>query len=305
MGSSVANGAKALSTTAGLTQFLQVVKAHGIKELDTARVYNNGQSEELLGSVQASRQFAVSTKAPAFMPNSLAASKIVANCNASLKALKQDRMDIYYLHGPDRATPLEEQCKAINQLYEEGKFERWGVSNISDDEVQTIYDICKREEYVLPKVYQGGFNPIGRGAEKTLIPLLRKLGMAFYAFSPLGGGLLVKPLAELLKPTPGTRFDEMKVFGDIYLTPTIVAALKKVQKRCDEEGVSLMEATLRWFMHHSVLGSDDGVILGASSVTQIEASLLATERGALPKVLVEAWEEMYEDIKESLPAYHS
>lgn len=304
MGSSVGKGAAALSTSSAVSEFLSNIKAQGVHELDTARVYVNGQSEELLGSVSAAKTFAISTKAPAFSPGSLAPEKIESNCAASLKALATDKVDIYYLHGPDRQTPLEEQCCAIGKLYKEGKFTRFGVSNISDQEVSKIYEICQREGYPLPKVYQGGYNPIGRGPEKTLFPLLKKLGMSFYAFSPLAGGLLAKPVSELLTPKAGTRFDEMKMFGHIYLTPIILGALAKVQKVCDDEGITLMEATLRWFMHHSPLGEADGFILGASSTAQVEASLRATEQGPLPTSLVNSWEEMYKEIEHSLPMYH-
>jgi aflatoxin B1 aldehyde reductase len=205
MGSSVAKGSSKMATPAAVANVLSILKRHQIRELDTARVYNGGKSEELLGACNASADFAVSTKAPGFSPGSLSAAKIRANCNASLKALQQAKMDIFYFHGPDRQTPLEEQCKAANALYQEGKFERFGVSNLPAHEVQTVYDICKKEGYVLPTVYQGGFNPISRGAEEGLFPTLRKLGIAFYAFSPLGGGYFSKPVAELRAPPKGTR----------------------------------------------------------------------------------------------------
>ncbi|KEF57848.1 uncharacterized protein A1O9_05769 [Exophiala aquamarina CBS 119918] len=166
-----------MATAAQVSSFLGVVHRHGIKELDTARVYNAGKSEELLGAVSAHSRFAVSTKAPAFAPGSLSERNILDNCA--------------------KTTSLEEQCRAINTLHREGRFDRFGVSNISDAEVQEMYDICVREGYVLPTVYQGGYNPIGRGPEKTLFPLLRKLDMSFYAFSPLAGGLLAKPLSDI------------------------------------------------------------------------------------------------------------
>ena len=152
MGSSVASGSPSMSTPAQVSSFLSVVKRHGIKEIDTARVYNSGRSEELLGAVSASRDFAISTKAPAFAPGSLSEKNILENCRKSIKALKQDKVDIYYLHGPDRTVSLEEQCRAINTLYREGRFERFGVSNLSDAEVQKIHDICSKEGYVLPSV---------------------------------------------------------------------------------------------------------------------------------------------------------
>jgi aflatoxin B1 aldehyde reductase len=305
MGSSVASGASALATPAQVSSFLSVVKSHGIKELDTARVYNAGKSEELLGEVSISKDFAISTKAPAFAPGSLSEKNILDNCRKSLAALKLDRVDIYYLHGPDRTIGLEEQCRAIDTLHRQGCFERFGVSNISDAEVQKIHDICSENGYVLPSVYQGGYNPIGRGPEKTLFPLLKKLNMSFYAFSPLGGGLLAKPLDQIINPAKGTRFDQMKVFGDIYLTDQILAPLKVVQQKCDEESVPLMEATLRWFMHHSPLGQDDGFILGASSEQQIERSLSACEKGPLPDSLQKAWEGLWTELKKDPPRYHN
>jgi aflatoxin B1 aldehyde reductase len=305
MGSSVAKGSSSMATPAQVLSFLDVVHRHGIRELDTARVYNAGRSEELLGAVSAHSRFAVSTKAPAFAPGSLSEGNILENCAKSIAALKQDKVDIYYLHGPDRTTSLEEQCRAINKLHREGRFERFGVSNISDAEVQKIHDICVREGYVLPSVYQGGYNPIGRGPERTLFPLLRKLHISFYAFSPLAGGLLAKPLSEITTPAKGTRFEEMKVFGDIYLTPDILSGLARVQAGCDQEGISLLDATMRWFMHHSPLSAEDGVIIGASTEAQIDQSLSACEQAPLPEKVQDAWEELWEVVGRNPPRYHS
>jgi aflatoxin B1 aldehyde reductase len=123
----------------------------------------------------------------------------------------------------------------------------------------------------------------------------------------LGGGILAKPLDELLKPKKGTRFDEMKVFGDLYLTEPIKAGLKRVQEQCDREGVPLLEATMRWFMHHSVLKDGDGVIVGASREEQLEGSLTAAEKGPLSQEIESRWNDLYNDLKEqdALPPYYS
>ena len=305
MGSSVAGGSSSMAEAEQVRDFLSVVKAHGIQELDTARVYAGGKSEELLGAVDASKDFAVSTKAPAFSPGSLAAENIISNCDKSLKALKQDKVDIYYLHGPDRQTPLEEQCRAIGALYGQGKFAKFGVSNISPAEVQTIHDICRREGYPPPSVYQGGFNPIQRGPETDLFPLLRELGIAFYAFSPLAGGFFAKPLDAIRNPAKGTRFDAMKVFADIYLTDASVRALTSLTHACDNAGFPVIEATMRWFMHHSALEAEDAVILGASSSKQIDTSLSACEKGPLPQEVLREFEDMWETTKANAPKYHS
>ena len=303
MGSSVAGGSASLSTPAQVTAFLDVVKAHGVKELDTARVYNGGKSEELLGDVSAFKDFKIATKAPAFSPGSLEEQKIIANCEKSLKALKMDKVDIYYLHGPDSKTPLEEQCRAINSLYKKCHFERWGVSNLMPKQVQEVYNICSKNNYELPKVYQGGYNPLNRSmSDDSLLPLLKELNMEFYAYSPLAGGLLAKPISAIKNPEKGSRFDQMKVFGDMYLTDENVAALEKLQGVCDSEQIPLFEATLRWFMHHSPLGKEDGVILGASSAEQVDKTLSACEKGALPEKVLQAIEELKTTAKIKMPS---
>ena len=305
MGGSVAKGSSKMATPDAVAQVLSILQRHQIRELDTARVYNGGKSEELLGACDASKDFAVSTKAPGFSAGSLSAAKIVAACNASLQALKQTKMDIFYFHGPDRATPLAEQCGAVDTLYREGKFARFGVSNLSPEEVQTIYDICDKQGYVLPTVYQGGFNPISRGAEEVLFPTLRKLGMAFYAFSPLGGGYFSKPVEELLAPPKGTRMDEMSVFKDIYVSETRIRLLKELQEASARHGIAVKEATLRWFMHHSALEAEDGVILGASSAEQAEENCKACEGGSLPDDVVEKFAEMWPAVKDTAFPCHS
>lgn len=123
MGSSAAHGSPHLATTSQLSDFLSLCTSHGVDELDTARAYKGGQSEELFGSLpdEQKKQFKIATKAPAFSPGSLSHDEIVLNCTKSLAALKLDKVPLYYLHGPDSATPLEEQCRAITQLYKEGE----------------------------------------------------------------------------------------------------------------------------------------------------------------------------------------
>lgn len=299
MGGSAADGSENLQTTAGMQSFLDICAAHGITQLDTARVYADGRSEEFAGSAGACGRFAVSTKAPAYTPGSLTYDNILANCRASLEALRTEKVDIYYLHGPDPATPLEEQCRAINHLYREGRFARFGVSNLMAGDVQRIHDICAAQGYPLPCVYTGGYNPVARGLEEELFPLLRKLGMAFHAFSPLAGGLLAKPIDEILKPRKGTRYDAMPVFGEVYLTESILAGLTEVQRLCDGEAVPLMEATLRWLHWHSQMSREDweaeqnGVVVGASSEAQLKANLVAWEKGPLSDRLLQAWEDLH------------
>lgn len=235
----------------------------------------------------------IATKAPAFAPGSLAYERIVRG----LKVLGVEKVDIYYLHGTDARMSLEEQCRAIGRLYKEGKFERFGVGDLRGTQVQEIYDICEREGHCLPSVYRGGYNLLQRGCEEGLFPLLRKLGMALYAYSPLAGGLLAKRVEEVVDPKAGMRFAEMQVFRQMYLGDQTLEELRKLTASCEENEIGFMEATLKWFMHHSPLRTEDGLILGAGSKEVVEKSLEATEKEPLSETLKKQFKDLWEAIK--------
>lgn len=148
-------------------------------------------------------------------------------------------------------------------------------------------------------MYQGAYNPVHRAAEKGLFPTLRRLKIAFYAWGPLAGGLLAKPIEQLLRPEEGTRYAEMPIFANMYLKESNIAALKRMNEVCVGAGMSMMEATMRWMMHHSGLMEQDGVVLGASSKEQIGETLSACEKGPLPESVVQGWEELWRDVVES------
>lgn len=297
MGSSVAN-TNILSNSSKSAELLSLLDAHGVREVDTARVYGSGASEARLGELMAPNQFRISTKAPAFSPGSLSARNIRKNCKASLNALNQHKVDIYYLHGPDAATPFEEQCAAINELYCEGKFDRFGISNLSSAQIQEVHDICRRQKFVLPTVYQGGYNPLLRTSEKHRLPLCRKLGLAFYAFSPLAGGFLAKPLDQVLEPKHGSRFAAMPVFGQIYCNASFIDAVRTLGDTLKRHNISTRAATLRWLMHHSALREEDAIILGASDLEQAQMNLEDCNGGPLPNDLILAFETLWETARD-------
>jgi aflatoxin B1 aldehyde reductase len=293
MGSSAASGSTKLSGPQQLQPLLNLLQTHNIKELDTARAYNSGKSELDLGATPTHADFSIATKAPGFTPGSLEYQKVLSNCNASLAALQTPKLDLYYFHGPDRSTPLEESLRAINQLHLEGKFARFGISNYHATEVQSILDICSEHNYIRPSVYQGGYNPLARAGEKELLPLLRAHGIAFYAYSPLAGGFFSRSKAELRAPPEGSRMDLMAVFGAMYVNDLSLEIHDVLSEVCRAEGVTLKEAALRWVMCHSALGEADGVILGASSLGQMEENLRACRGGPLSEAVVAEFERAW------------
>jgi len=130
------------------------------------------------------------------------------------------------------------------------------------------------------------------------------LNISYYVYSPLAGGLLAKKLDEILEPAPGTRYDAMSVFRDMYLKDSTLESLAALKKRCDGEDTSVMEGTIRWLLHHSPLTANDGVIFGASSTEQIESSLSFCEKGPLSDGLAQAFEDLWAAVKPNAPNYH-
>ncbi|KAK6404273.1 hypothetical protein LTR81_020855 [Elasticomyces elasticus] len=307
MGSSVSSGSTAMTGAEQLRPFLSAIKKHDVLELDTARVYNGGKSEENIGNIAEARQdFTIATKAPGFSPGSLAYQKVIDNCNASLKALKQDKIDLYYFHGPDRTTPLDESCRAIHELHQEGKIAKFGVSNFSADEVEDIHRICSTNGWLTPSVYQGMYNPLTRTGERTLFPILRKLSMAFYAFSPLAGGFFSKSAEQLRTPAQDGRMVQMEHFANMYVNNISLEMHDRLTQVCTAEGLTVKEATLRWLLQHSTLESEDGVVLGGSSTQQMEENLMACGGGPLSDSVITCFEDMWtrwQEAGKAMPAW--
>ncbi|KAK0944988.1 hypothetical protein LTR29_003580 [Friedmanniomyces endolithicus] len=277
MGSSVSSGSTSMAGAEQLRPFLAMLKKHNVRELDTARVYNGGKSEEDVGNVsEAKNEFIIATKAPGFSPGSLAYQKIIDNCNASLKALKQDSIALV--------------LQGIYQLHKDGKIASFGISNFNAQEVEEIHRICTSKGWITPSVYQGMYNPLSRTGEQTLFPTLRKLGMAFYAFSPLAGGYFSKSDSQLRTPASGGRMDQMKHFANMFVNDISLEMHEFLTQTCEREGLTVKEATLRWLFHHSFLAAKDGVVLGGSSTEQMEENVKSCKGGPLPERVVEYFE---------------
>lgn len=294
-------------------KILDVFQAHGHYELDSARTYAGGTSEEILGEVGwQQRGLVMDTK---LYPNAASTrwTQPGANCishspedlrkylDVSLKALKTDSIDMWYLHGPDRTTPYEVTLKAVNDLYKEGKFKRFGISNYMSWEVAEIVSICKANGYIMPSAYQGIYNAIHRKVEPELFPCLRKFGIAFYEFNPLGGGFFTGRYRSMQDEVePGSRFDPNKGQGRNYRArywnETYFQALGLIEEVAKKHSLTLAEIALRWVSHHSLMKREhgDAIIIGASSLNHIEQNLVDLEKGPLPeevlKVLDQAWD---------------
>ena len=297
-----------INTPEQASSFVRRFRARGYSDVDTARAYpvgRGGTCEKLLGEKQLRlRAWSnVSTKVSSFMPGSHRARNIETSINRSLAALDVECVDIMYLHAPDRATSFEETCFAMDAAYKAGKFERFGLSNYQVADVRRILDICRRNNLVLPTVYQGQYNPICRGAEKELLALLRQNNIAFYAYSPSACGFFTNKISRDRTPGDTGRWNVKsplgaKYRGD-YFHDSLFAAADMVRGHAAFYGISGHAAALRWTTWHSDLQAErgDAVIIGASSEEQLEENLNILEQGPLPDSLLHVIERVWDDVK--------
>jgi aflatoxin B1 aldehyde reductase len=184
---------------------------------------------------------------------------------------------------------------------------QFGVSNLRAEEVEELYKYASSKNYVLPTVYQGNYNLLSRTVETELFPLLRKLGISFYAYSPLCCGILINAEAKLRASTG--RWDTShfggKYMNNLYNKPSYIAASKKFQATCEARGISPAGAAYRWMRYHSALKQEfgDGLVIGASSKTQLSHSLEEMERGPLDDDLVGELESLWDVVKDDAPPY--
>lgn len=283
--------------------FLDTFAARGYHQLDTARIYpahGPGTSEPRIGAVAAGDTFALDTKVNSLAPGSHSKQNILKDIDLSLEALKVKQINIEYLHMPDRATDFEEACEAMDQAFREGKIRHWGLCKHTADEVQRIVDICEDRGLVKPSVYQGQYNPIARACEKELLPVLRRHGMAFYAYSPAGAGFFAGNHKHV---KAGGRYDQSLFLGgfysQLYLKPSIMAATDKALEVASKHGIGGHAAALRWTVHHSALSNahGDSAILGASSKEQLASNMDMIDQGPLPEDVVTALEAIYNEVE--------
>ncbi|MCJ1252093.1 hypothetical protein MMC30_009331 [Trapelia coarctata] len=291
---------------------LSLLKSHSITAIDTARAYpvgSPGTAEALLGALSAPAAFTISTKVTSWIPGSHSASNIRASIAASLEALGVDSVDVMYLHAPDRATPFEETCKAMDEAWRAGKFRRLGVSNFTAGEVEALWGISERGGWVQPSVYQGRYNALVREGEGELFPLLRRLGMSFYAYSPTAAGLFSGKVTQDSANVAGSRWDSTTSLGrtytSTYLQPALLAAASRVSRAAEAVGLDGHGVALRWTVYHSALSVEygDAIVIGASSLEQLEENLAAIEAGPLEEGLLRVVEGVWDAVREEGVGY--
>ena len=171
--------------------------------------------------------------------------------------------------------------------------------------VVDIWHKCKRHGWLCPSVYQGRYNALSRNVEPELMPALRQLNIRFYAYNPLAGGMLTgKHLSYEEQPLKG-RFARLQSYRKRYWKKSYFDAVNIVSNTCKEYKIAPVEAAYRWLANHSLLdySKNDGIIVGTSSMIQLEQNMAALHKGELPQQLVDALDLAWTEAKCESPEY--
>lgn len=206
---------------------------------------------------------------------------------------------------PDSTLSPADYAPAVDALYRAGKLRRFGISNYSPEATRELHAYCVEHDLVRPTVYQGNYNAVSRLYDTTLFPVLRELGIAFYAYSPIAGGFLAKSHKALVEDADDGRFaasDESMVsqmYRKLYLKPAMLDGLARWEALAEEQGVPKAELAYRWVYYHSALDTtkEDFVILGATKVAQLTQTVEGLRRGPLKPEVVKGIEEVWDIVK--------
>ena len=197
---------------------------------------------------------------------------LVASLDQSLRRLRLDYVDIFYSHRPDPDTPLEETMQALVDIVRSGKALYAGISKYPPEMAARAYAYL-RDAHVPCLVYQGRYNMLDREPEAEILSQAAAKGVGFVAFSPLAQGLLTD---RYLNGIPDdSRMRHSQFLNESDLTPELLAQLRTWNEEARAEGLTLAQYALRWILHRPEVTS---VIVGASSVAQLQDSLKALKR---------------------------
>lgn len=284
---------------------IETFAEHGYCELDTAYVYNEGESERLIGAAlqNLNSSLSIATKVNPRISGRLDREAVLTQFSESLQRMGIEHTDILYLHFPDPNTPVESALEGCAQLHAKGKFRELGLSNFPAWLVAEAYNICKQRGWVLPTVYEGVYNPLSRHAERELNLALDYYGFRFYGYNPLAGGLMTDKYKD--KAIKDGRFTNRPNYQKRYWHDSFFNAINEIKSVSEKHDINIAEAVYRWLAYHSMLNPErgDGIIIGASTNRQLLQNISYINRGSLPDDVVKAIEDAWTVSKVDAPEY--
>lgn len=269
------------------TRLVDICLEAGVNHFDTADIYSRGLSEEILGEAIAGRrhQVLISTKATFPMgdgPNELGSSRhhLMRACEASLRRLKTDYIDIYTMHGFDARTPVEETLRALDDLVEHGKVRYLACSNFSGWHLMKSLAISEKYGWSRYVAHQAYYSLIGREYEWELMPLALDQRIGTAVWSPLGWGRLTGKIRRS-QPLPArSRLHKTAEQGPPVPAELLFRVVDALDGIAAETGKSIPQIALNWLLQRPTVCT---VIIGARDEAQLRDNLAAAGWSLTPE----------------------
>lgn len=252
--------------------------AAGVDLFDVADIYADGQAEVVLGKALKElprEQVVVATKCgvrmwPGPLGEGLSKKHIVEACEASLRRLDADYIDLYQVHAPDPATPIEETMAALELLVHQGKVLYLGCSNFTGEQLREAQAAAEAHSGTRFISSQPRYNMLWREPEKELFPACRELEVGNIVYSPLAQGVLTgKYLPGVVPESSRQARSEHNV---PLLTDENLARVEQLQPLAEQFGMTMAQLALRWCLRREEVAS---VIVGATRPEQLDETLAA------------------------------
>lgn len=250
----------------------------GVNFFDCADVYSRGEAERILGRlIQSCRdELVITTKVFGRMGNDvnsggLSRRHLKLAVEASLQRLQTDRIDLYFVHNFDDATPIDETLRGLDDLVHDGKILYPAVSNWAAWQIAKSLGISANEGLSRFECIQPMYNLVKRQAEVEILPLARSENLGVIPYSPLGGGLLTGKYSTTKRPPQG-RLIENENYTKRYGDPAYYHIAERFAEHATSRGVQPATLAVAWVMSHPAVTAP---IIGARNLEQLEASLRA------------------------------
>jgi voltage-dependent potassium channel beta subunit len=267
-------------------RLMDVAYDAGVNFFDNAEVYAHGKSEIVMGNILAKKKWArdsyiVSSKAFFGDGGTLPTQKglnrkhLVEACNAALKRLKVDYLDLYYCHRPDKETPIEETVWTMNNLIQQGKILYWGMSEWSAQEIMEAHMVARENHLIGPTMEQPQYNMMWREkVENEYSQIYKTVGLGTTIWSPLASGLLTGKYNLETENNARLNIEKLAWLKERSISKQKLLKVSKLNSLAQELGTSMPKLAIAWVLKNPNVST---VILGASKVEQLEETLASAE----------------------------
>jgi aryl-alcohol dehydrogenase-like predicted oxidoreductase len=262
----------------------------GINLFDCADMYSRGRAEEILGRLIGLQRDELVLTSKASLPmgagaNDCGASRyhIIRACEASLRRLNTDRIDVYFLHRYDPRTSLEEALRGLEQLVHAGKILYPAISNFAAYQTQRAIDIQERHGWTKLACIQPMYNLLKRQAEVELLPMAQANRIGAFPYSPLAGGILTGKYISKV-PVESGRMLVNKSYQTRYANTDAASVAARFVEVAKREGMEPAALAVAWVAAHPGVTAP---LLGARNVAQLESCLGAADISLSPALYAE------------------